>query len=160
MRKRKRNKRKEIRAYFTVEASVIVPLILGFFLFLIYIIIYQYNRCLLEQDTAILAMRGCIEQKWNVFQDNQQLLQVMQQQAGKVYTEKYTAIQLEGWSVSLKNNKVKVKGNGEVTIPFVPMELWTKNKGWKLEAQYENYLINPTTFIRICQKLKNQKNGG
>ena len=43
----------EQNAYFTVEAALIIPLVLGILVFLIFIMFYQYDRCLLEQDIGI-----------------------------------------------------------------------------------------------------------
>ena len=52
-------KRKYYRAYFTVEAAVLYPVVLGVVLLMMYLLFFQYDRCLLEQDMGRAAgLRG------------------------------------------------------------------------------------------------------
>lgn len=39
-----------MKGYFTVETSLILPMVLAVQVFLIYAMLRQYDRCLLEQD--------------------------------------------------------------------------------------------------------------
>ena len=41
---------KRVSAYMTVEAALIIPIVMGSILFVVYMMLFQYNRCLLEQD--------------------------------------------------------------------------------------------------------------
>ena len=42
--------KKESDAYFTVEAAILYPIILSVILLMTYLLLFQYDRCLLEQD--------------------------------------------------------------------------------------------------------------
>lgn len=44
-----------MKGYFTVETSLILPMVLAVQVFLIYAMLRQYDRCLLEQDMGILT---------------------------------------------------------------------------------------------------------
>lgn len=60
-------KRKYYRAYFTVEAAVLYPVVLGVVLLMMYLLFFQYDRCLLEQDMgepqSEAAAGGCRKKK-------------------------------------------------------------------------------------------------
>jgi len=47
-------------AYFTVEAALVLPVVIGAILFVIYMMLFQYDRCLLEQDIGGIALWGSI----------------------------------------------------------------------------------------------------
>lgn len=59
------NKRKDpTRAadgYFTVEASLVIPVVLCVILMLMYLSFYLYDRCILAQDCYVLSYRQSIE---------------------------------------------------------------------------------------------------
>ncbi len=47
-----------VEGYMTVEASFIVPMVIGIFAFIIYLTNFSYARCVLVQDTYVLAFRA------------------------------------------------------------------------------------------------------
>ena len=47
---------KKIDAYFTVEAACVIPIMLGVTILIISLMIYQYDRCLLEQDVSLYIL--------------------------------------------------------------------------------------------------------
>ena len=80
--------RKKIEGYFTVEAAMVLPIVIAVILMIIYMWFFQYNRCLMEQDTAILALRGSIlqaEEKEEVFS----FVQAQYQERNKEKYRKY-----------------------------------------------------------------------
>ena len=50
--------RKNYKAYFTVEAAVLYPIVLGVIVLMTYLLFFQYDRCLLEQDMGRAAVRS------------------------------------------------------------------------------------------------------
>lgn len=48
----------KIKAYITLEASYIVPLMVAIFALIIYITFFEYNACVVYQDCYIAALRG------------------------------------------------------------------------------------------------------
>ena len=54
-------KRMEAEAYFTVEAALIVPVVVCIFVMIIYLSFYLYDRCVLTQDCYVLSYRQSIE---------------------------------------------------------------------------------------------------
>ena len=47
--------------YFTVEASLVIPVVLCVILMLMYLSFYLYDRCILAQDCYVLSYRQSIE---------------------------------------------------------------------------------------------------
>lgn len=127
--------------YFTVEAAFIVPIALGTMVFIIYMMFLQYDRCLLEQDIGVLAMRGTV----NFREDGQTTVDFLNGQAESVYVDKYVAFLDGGVDIRVKGAKVTVRGKGRVVMPFVG--------GKGVEVSFTNRKMDPVTFIRACRKL-------
>lgn len=49
---------KNWNGYFTVEASLVMPLVIMIYLLIILCGFYLYNRCVISQDNYLLAFRG------------------------------------------------------------------------------------------------------
>ena len=47
-----------IKRIFTVEAAVLYPIVLGVIVLMTYLLFFQYDRCLLEQDMGRAAVRS------------------------------------------------------------------------------------------------------
>ena len=47
---------KKAGAYLTVEAALILPMVLGVIILVIYLLFFQYDRCLMEQNVGKLAL--------------------------------------------------------------------------------------------------------
>ena len=59
---KKRNRvQAEADAYFTVEAALIIPIVLCIFVMIIYLSFYLYDRCVMSQDWYVLSYRQSIE---------------------------------------------------------------------------------------------------
>ena len=136
--------RKQAGGYFTVEAAMVMPVVLGVIVFIMYLLFFQYNRCLLEQDIGVLAMRGAALQAEN----NEDRIDKLRQQAEEVYREKYIVWRGGEIQIRLERGKLEVKQSGAVMSPG--------GGSWTTEACYENQILSPTTFIRTYRKLKKE----
>ena len=65
--------RKNYKAYFTVEAAVLYPIVLGVIVLMTYLLFFQYDRCLLEQDMGRAAVRS--GSRW--MQKKEELAQIL-----------------------------------------------------------------------------------
>ena len=124
-----------MKAYFTVEAACVLPMMLGVYVFLIYGIFYRYDRCLLEQDTALMVM----EESENL--------------SGRS-ADRYLAFQWKERDVSLQMGTLTAAAAGRVVVPFGNMEKWAEEQGWQLEVTFKKWEIEPTSWIRLYQKVK------
>ena len=80
-----------MRAYFTVEAALILPVTLGIYVLLIYAMFFQYDRSLMEKNMAVLAIRGTLLPS----DSNEEIMDFIRQQAAEIDKSKYIAFDQE-----------------------------------------------------------------
>ena len=146
---------RKVNGYFTVEAALLFPFVTGVVLLVIYLLFFQYDRCLMEQSTAVSAMRGCTLQ---VIDHKRIVGEVV------VQSEKddrfYPAWEMQEAKITMKGNTFSVVRAGKLRFPFRGLIFWGADKDWESIAEYENYRINPAVFIRTFRKFKNIKKSG
>lgn len=146
---------KKLNAYFTVEAALVFPIVLGVILFIIYLLFFQYDRCLMEQSAGVLAMRGCTLQ----ITDGEELVRELRNQS-REEDRGSLAWFMEDAKISLKRNCVTVQCSGELRLPRLPFVdfLFGREDGvWKCSAARESHRIKPVNFIRNCRKIMGGK---
>lgn len=147
MRKRMEN------AYFTVEAAMVVTITLCVIVLLIYLVFYQYNRCLMEMDMGALALRGC-----TILAENKEdLMLELKRQETEIYQKKYMMWKKGKTEMELEGGTIKVSGSGKLKIPFGSMYGGNGKSHWEASAAYENQRIDPVSSIRLYRKLTGGK---
>ncbi len=136
-------------AYFTVEAALVFPTVLGTLLFVIYMLFFQYDRCLLEQDLAAAALWGGSAQISHM----EELEERTHARLGEMYQEKYVAWELTALEATVERNRFVVCGSGRVMFPFPGWNFWISQRLWGMEAEYDCDRLSPVTFIRHCRRL-------
>ncbi len=140
-------------ASFTAEAAFVLPVIFGALLLMIYLFLYQYDRCLLEQDMGNLALWGSTIPVESAAKWKQQL----EHRASSVYQDKYAAWETTDIHVELKNNQVLVKGKGILHFPLPGWNIWSQENAWTAEIVYKTERLSPVFFIRQYHKLKGER---
>lgn len=125
--------KKEVGAYMTVEATLIVPFVMYISIFLLYLGFFQYDRCLIRQDAYRAALYGS-----SIYRgDNGKVYNVAFDRAEQITEEKYI-----GADCSVT---VKVQNQVEVTLVGSSAESMSSK------------CINPVFFIRSCRQLLPEK---
>ena len=108
--------RKNYKAYFTVEAAVLYPIVLGVIVLMTYLLFFQYDRGLLEQDMGRAAVRS--GSRW--MQKKEELNRQLQEKDMFFDTEKYIAWEselrvwkLESGSTQVLERKSRISGEEE-----------------------------------------------
>lgn len=130
---------KELEGYFTVEASLVLPIVIGSIVFIIYVLLYWYNRCLMDQDTAMLAMQAVILDQGDVEQTGREAEAWRRQNL----TEKYVGWQMGDIILSKQRDQIKVAREGK---------LLTDHSPWEAVTAYENKILHPSNFLRLCRR--------
>ena len=105
---RKRN------AYFTVEAALILPLVMSALLLVTFLVIFQYDRCLLEQDMGLLAVyAGTVRGE-----SETETAGLIRNRAAELSWEKYVAWETEGLWITVEKGGVRIEGEGRLTFPL------------------------------------------
>ena len=139
----------KIAGYFSVEAALVFPMVMGTVLLLIYMAFYQYDRCMLEFDVALIALRGCSCDE----EETGLVLDEMERAAVELSGEKYIIWEAENINIEVKGNRVRASGGGKLRFPFGFLLLKEANGVWKAEADYENRHLNPVALVRWYKKI-------
>ena len=129
-----------VHAYFTVEASLVLPIVLGSMIFVICFLLFWYNRCLMEQNTAILAVS--VAQVGESSQEARQK-QLLRWQTGYVTNEHY-AWKMSNIHLSIQHRDIQVARSGELLLG---------DRIWKSEASCDTLIMNPTAFLRLYRRI-------
>ncbi len=146
-------KSQKISAYFTVESAMVMVLVTAVIVVLVYIMLFQYNRCLLEQDMGSLVLKGCTVQ----VQDKKELLQRLQEFDSNIDRDKYIAWKQDEVTLKLEYDKVEVAQSGSLLFPFRGNAYFGMQSEWETSIVYENKRISPVTFIRMSKKIMGGK---
>ena len=139
----------KVKGYFSVEAAMVFPLVVGTILSLIYLGFYQYDRCMLEFDVAMVALTGysCDEQEWEM------ALDAMEKAALKIAKGRYIAWESGNINIEITGNRIRASGGGKLCFPFGFLIHKGVNGVWEAKRSYENRRINPVEFVRAYNKL-------
>ena len=140
---------KEKNAYFTVEAAMIFSLVIFVNVLLIYLGIFQYDRCLMEQDMGFLVLKGCTIQE----DEKERVMQKLQYYVDKVDKEKYIMWKEESMGIRLEKGTLQIEQCGSLYFPFTGMWQGNSQSLWKTTIKYENQRVNPVSVIRKYRKL-------
>lgn len=126
-----------MKAYFTVEAACILPLIISVYIFLIYGMFYQYDRCV----ASLQAIQMVLEENSSCNPDASDYLAWTWQEKKIISTA--------GETVSI------VKGT--VGIPFKGIINLSKSEKWLVEVSFSAKKMDPVSWIRILNKILEEK---
>lgn len=139
----------KVEGYFSAEAALVFPMVIGTILLLIYLGFYQYDRCMLEFDMATIALAGCsCDEK-----DQVAVLDEMERVIREISKERYIAWEAENINIEVKGNRVRTAGGGKLRFPFGLLIQKGVNGVWKVEASYENRRMDPVAFVRGYKKI-------
>lgn len=105
-------KRKCADGYFSVEAALVLPTVLGVYLFLIAILLLQYDRCLLEQDMASMLIKASNEKN-----TPQQQLEYLQELTATWDKEQYLWLRPQSPYFTVQGQQIRLKATGQYTVP-------------------------------------------
>lgn len=143
----------KIGAYFTLEAALIFPIALSVILLVVYLLFYEYDRCLMEQDMGALSLYGATVQA----EDNEARMRLLAARKNALYEEKYIAWKNGEISMRLEKGKVQVERTGELLFPFLGLSFWSSDSSWGTTVRYESVVMSPATIIRNWRKVTGGK---
>jgi len=141
------DREKTIDGYLTVEATLIMSITLVCVVLLIYIGFYQYDRCLLTQDTYRLALKGSSTQ----FIDNEEIYHKISTECKEYYWNKYIGMKVSEPSIEVSGGEVSVEIEGIIKIPFV------FGKTWTISQKSFSKRIVPSKDIRLFRRLQSEE---
>ena len=145
--KRKEEKSLLFAGYMTVEATLVMPVVLYLCVFIIYSGVFIYDRCVMKQDAYRAALRGSSISS----EDNEEAYLSADKYLETIAAEKYIAAEYS-YAVSVKD-KVKVTVTGYIDVPFRGFLELTGRTGFTVAETAESKCFNPVLFIRMCRQL-------
>ncbi len=140
-------------AYFTVEASLVMPLVLSALILTVFLFVFQYDRCVMEQDMNLLAIyMGSV-----TAEDEDELRAAAQRKVSEISADKYVAWQISEMRVTVKGNKVHTRGSGSLTFPVPSWNFFHDENVWSAGVHREARRISPEDFVRLFRKIKGGK---
>ncbi len=145
-----KNVNRKTDGYFTVEATLIMPVVLYVCIFIIYTGFYLYDKCVMKQDAYRAALTGS-----SIYRDdNQKVYNAASDRVVKLAADKYIATDYS--YIITVQNKVKVTIEGRLSQPFHGLASLIGKKKWVISESAESKCINPVVFIRIYHKLEEE----
>lgn len=139
-------------AYFTVEAALILPLVMGAMIMGLYLFCYQYDRCLMEQDVGSLLIYSCALATENA-DSTEEIKESIEFRAGELNHKKYAAWKLTSLDIKIEKNHISLTGQGQLTFPVPGWNLWNKDNVWEARVSYGSSRLSPVFYIRQYRKL-------
>ena len=139
----------ELKGYFTVEAALIIPFVLGIIFLVIYMFFYKYDRCLMEQDHAEVLVEGVYAQGLS----SQERADKMAADLGSRYTGQYYAWEENDPEIIVSGGKAQVKGGGTIRFPFPGLRFWDHKDEWEAAVCYKGSVIKKMFGIRTFRKV-------
>lgn len=130
-----------MKGYMTVEASLVLPMVFGMVMFVMSMLFYSYDRCVLEQEvTSFLVGSGYVDG------DVQEKACSLEQEIRNWYLDKYVWMDVAVRELVTKNGSVSLSIEGEYGGPFFS------------DVVVERHLIemSPTFLIRQKNKWEEQ----
>lgn len=141
---------KRMNGYFTVEAALVLPFVMSVLLMTIFLFLFQYDRCLLEQDINRMTIYAA-----SVTADSMEQLQgKLEHKMGSVAAEKYVAWTMEEFQLILEKGSVEVRGNGSCTLPLPEWNSLNAEDSWTAGVSRKAIRVSPTDFIRLYQRIR------
>ncbi|MCI9438520.1 MAG: hypothetical protein HFH85_15430 [Lachnospiraceae bacterium] len=144
---------KNANAYFTVEAALVFPLVISGILFVVYMLLFQYDRCLMEQDLGAMALWGSVAES----ADSAVFEQKIQKRMAELYRDKYVAWRFTKLDAELDRNHFRTKGRGGISFPLSGWAFPGTGSFWDAEIDFDYSRLAPVTFIRLCHKFDKVK---
>lgn len=139
---------KNVNAYFTVEAALIIPLVISGILFVVYLLLFQYDRCLMEQDLGAMALWGSTAES----ADPADFEEKIQRRVKELYRDKYVAWKFIRLNAALDKNRFSTEGEGGISFPIPGWNFSGIGNFWDAKIDFSYSRLTPVKFIRLCHK--------
>lgn len=133
-------KKYQFEGYFSVEAAILLPIVMLFMTMMIFVAFYSYDRCILEQSAWQAAIRG----SHNCFSNNEEAQEAASKAAKSLVKGKLFAVSDLSYNVKVSMLYVEVSYDCKVNMPCLT---------WLGEyIQDRDFSINVTRKVPRCRQ--------
>jgi hypothetical protein len=134
----------------TLEASLIIPMVICTFVLLIYFSYYLYGRCVLSQDTYVLAFRAT---RAGDGKSGRDMSSYVSAKADEQLGSKYFGSTKPEVKSSVSGKNIMVSGSAQVRHSAMPGYFLMQRRGWGYKAagkaKRREYAKHIRQFTRI-----------
>ena len=138
-------KRQYEAAYFTVEASLILPAVMLFTVMMIFLGFYSYDRCVMEHSAYEAALRGTSSH----YKTAQEAEAAARTAASRLVEEKLFAIHDFQYNISVDAGSVTVTYHCIVNMPFFQSQT-TGTISLRIKIYHQYFLFR---FCQACRQI-------
>lgn len=135
----------------TLEATLVMPVVLAVFVLLIYSAYYLYGRCVLSQDSYILAFRATRAEASGHRGD---MASYVGSRADEKAGKKYFGSTNPKFTPKVSGKKIRVKGKAEVRHSVMRRNFLLKKKKWGYSALGKAKKIEYPEHARRLKRLR------
>ena len=139
---------KELPAYMTLEAALIMPFAIAINILVIYFSFFLYNQCTISQGCYLAALRGSQLKHSSDLQIQEKIEQELEKLLDEqIFTNKYD------YQIDINIVKIKISAKSKIDILFQKLHLYNKDV-LVAESNSEVNRIDAVSFIRKCRLTK------
>jgi hypothetical protein len=141
----------EMKGSYTVEASLLMPVILGAIVVLIYMSFFLHDRAILYEGAAILANQYTNERNLT----NDEIKQRLQARSNDVMNGNVICTKNITTEITVSRKEIKVECKGDFFFPslyVVQAVFQGRDFHFSVTKQMKRY--DPVQFIRNCRKVE------
>ena len=140
--------KKERSAYLTMEASLVIPIILGGIIFILYIGFYLYNFAIINQVAYIAALRGSQMKQAS----SSQVKNYVEEQVDELLSHQILAREDIEKEVNVSAGKIKVKIYTSMNPLFAKL-MPLQEENWEISGEAQVSRVKPIEIIRGVRKI-------
>ncbi|MCR5404868.1 MAG: hypothetical protein K6E91_13770 [Butyrivibrio sp.] len=122
---------RKFKGYMTLEASLIVPMVICVFCLIIYFSFYLYGRCMLSQDTYILAFRAVTT---NLPEYEDDPVSYVMSKANEKAGNKYFGSSFPAFEADAGGDEIMVRARADAHHAAMGRYFLKPIQGWEYEA--------------------------
>lgn len=150
----------ELKGSYTIEAALLMPLILGTIVILIFTSFFLHDRAVIYEGAISLANKYSNEQKLS----NDRIKQKLEAESRQVINDKVLCTKNISTQITVSNKEIIVKSQGNFYFPnmYVAQAVFRK-QNFDIEVTKKMKRLDPVSFIRNCRKVEkiiNRISGG
>lgn len=140
--------KKEKSAYLTIEAALVIPMVLGGIVFILYVGFYLYNLVAMKQTAYIAALRGS-----QMKQDSSaKIKKYVEEQVDELLTGQILAKEDIEKEVKVSTGTIKVKIYTKLEFLFAKL-LFLEETNWEIKGEAQVSRADPIEIIRGVRKI-------
>lgn len=144
-------KQTKYEGFFSVEAALVLPTVLGVYLFVIVMLFVQYDRCLLEQDMASMMIKAGSHAG-----TPQQRLEYLQELTAQWERNRYLWVEPQAPYFTVRGSWIRLEAAGEYTVPILGIPAGIGGT-YRLETAYQMTAWDRAALVSILVERQNKE---